>query len=317
MPEMSFESFKNWALESVKNYLPFDYRNAEVDIHTLSKIGEEYTGLTVRKAGQMSAAAINLEDAYEAYKNGMPVQLIGIKMAEIVQSEPPFDLSIFANYESVKKNLFIRICNVAENRDVLETVPHKTVEDLAITYHILVSNSRDGMASAMITNDILNSFGISQEQLHKDALANSERILPVRIDSMMNIMSDLIDMDMESIGVQNDPSMIVITNRDGLNGASALFYEGTMEEVSQMLHGDYFVLPSSIHELIAIPVSMGQSYRDLERMVREVNAMTVAPQDQLSDRVYRYDSKEHTFELAATQAARARKEMHKKKEAAR
>lgn len=33
-------------------------------------------------------------------------------------------------------------------------------------------------------------------------------------------------------------------------------------------------------------------------MVREVNATQVAPEEQLTDHVYHYDSKEHVFEMA-------------------
>ena len=87
-----------------------------------------------------------------------------------------------------------------------------------------------------------------------------------------------------------------------------------MDTVAEKLHGSYFVLPSSIHEVIAIPTTLGSNYRDLERMVREVNEMAVAPEDQLTNSVYRYDSKTKIFELAATQAQRERVAKHRARE---
>ena len=318
MPEMNFEAFKNWAYESIKFYLPDTYRDAEVEIRDVVRTGNEYTALLVRKDQQRAVPAVNLEKEYELYDDGAPLQIVAMHMAEIVQQEAPeYDLSMFSSYDSIKKNLFIRVCNARDNYEILEDVPHTRVENLAITYHVMVRMGDEGMSSSLITNSILDSFGIDKEQLHKDALANSEKILPVKIDSMFNIMSGMTGIDMDSMGVHDNPSMIVITNNSAINGASALFYEGTMQKVSEQLHGDYYILPSSIHEVIAIPTSMESDYRNLERMVHDVNSAMVEKEDQLSDRVYRYDSKSHTFELAAAQATRARREQHRRKEVAR
>ena len=60
----------------------------------------------------------------------------------------------------------------------------------------------------------------------------------------------------------------------------------------------YFMLPSSIHEVIAVPAG-DKDYRDLESMVKQINMMQVAKEEQLSDHVYHYDAKEKVFELAS------------------
>ena len=68
--------------------------------------------------------------------------------------------------------------------------------------------------------------------------------------------------------------------------------------------GDFFLLPSSIHEVILVPDNGKMDYRELEKMVHEVNETQVRPTERLSDNVYHYDSKEKIFELASKTDAR-------------
>lgn len=42
--------------------------------------------------------------------------------------------------------------------------------------------------------------------------------------------------------------MVVVTNEDRVNGAATMFYPGVMDEIGEKLGGNFFVLPSSLHE---------------------------------------------------------------------
>ena len=77
-----------------------------------------------------------------------------------------------------------------------------------------------------------------------------------------------------------------------------------MEQAAEQVGGDFFVLPSSIHEVLMIPDDGKADYRELEAMVQSINETQVAPADRLSDHVYHYDQKDRVFELADKTAAR-------------
>ena len=94
------------------------------------------------------------------------------------------------------------------------------------------------------------------------------------------------------------PALYVATNDNGLFGASVVAYPGMLEEAVQRLQGDYYILPSSIHEVLLVSAKEVQDYRELEAMVRQINEAEVAPAERLSDRVYHYDSRDRVFELA-------------------
>ena len=77
-----------------------------------------------------------------------------------------------------------------------------------------------------------------------------------------------------------------------INGAAAILNDTARQEIAEKL-GDFYVLPSSIHEVMIVPKSTGRSLEELELMVRSVNSSEVEPDEVLSDHVYEYDAKEH------------------------
>ena len=101
-----------------------------------------------------------------------------------------------------------------------------------------------------------------------------------------------------------DNPMTIITNDRLVDGASAIFYPGVMDLVGERMQGDYFILPSSVHETLVVPDDGGVSLQELTDMVKEVNMTQVSPEDQLTDQVYHYDIADHVFEKAETFAER-------------
>ena len=77
-------------------------------------------------------------------------------------------------------------------------------------------------------------------------------------------------------------------------------YGDFMEKVSEKLDGDFFIIPSSIHELIAVPISDNpeEQLDRLEDSVRGCNATVCEPEDILSYNVYYYDHEERRLCMA-------------------
>ena len=150
------------------------------------------------------------------------------------------------------------------------------------------------------------------EQLHEDALKSSQEIMPARLDSMQNIMAAIMPSAFGEPDILADEpagsTMIVLTNRSGINGAGALFYPGMMDQAAEQLGGNFFVLPSSTHEVIMIPNDGTADFRDLEQMVTDINRTQVMPEERLSDHVYQYDAAERIFERSDEHERRMLKE---------
>ena len=122
---MNFNEFVNEVKDNIKLFLPRDYENAEVSTMECHKLNRAYTGLMVRKEGEMLTPTINLNRLYEAYKAqpGVTMETVCRKIADIVIEAPiQVDLKAILNYEDVKDKLFIRVSSAEANKEALEVL---------------------------------------------------------------------------------------------------------------------------------------------------------------------------------------------------
>ena len=96
----------------------------------------------------------------------------------------------------------------------------------------------------------------------------------------------------------------VLTNTSRINGANALVQEELLAQVGDVLGGDYYVLPSSTHELILIQDDGSISKEAMEQMVTEINSTQVPKKDLLSNKVQFYDSRQKQLRLDKNEVAK-------------
>lgn len=105
--------------------------------------------------------------------------------------------------------------------------------------------------------------------------------------------------------------MYCLTNSERMDGASLILQDGLMQQIEGIVGGNFYVLPSSIHEVMVIPDNGQLELRELSAMVYEINRAEVAPQDRLSDSIQYYDAETRTLENA--QKREERKELENRK----
>ena len=98
----------------------------------------------------------------------------------------------------------MRVSNIEENLQVLDNVPYVERADLAITFHITVEENEAGRASAIVTNNMMENFGVTRNQLYKDALENSSFIAPVMIDNLGEVVGRMEIEEMEARGASEE-----------------------------------------------------------------------------------------------------------------
>ena len=307
---MTFEEFTEQVKKEIRNYLPPDYADAKMEVTESLKINSAYQSMTIKKEGQQIAAAVNLNEMYKEYERGGELMPVLFKIADIVLTQPDdLDVKKLENYEMAKESLFIRVCNAESNKELLASVPHETVGDLAVTYHVMMDRSEDGYGSTIVSNNLLEKYGITESQLKADAMENCGRILSPTLEPMNQVMARMMgfkDVDLQSVpfdtAVENfdfeKDNMFVLSNTAATNGASTIFYPEVMEKIGEHAGGDFFVIPSSVHEVLLVPDDGVMKRNDLEKIIREINSNEVDPKDRLSDSLYHYDNKEHKLERA-------------------
>lgn len=293
---MTFEYFVAEVTNRIKDFLPQKFEKATVETQKIHKIGESYLGMTVVDHSVDTAVpTINLNMYYNSVFNGNMDAVLKEMAGVIISNDEKFAdcLSWIKDYANVKDHLFIRVSNKFRNENILESAPHKLLAgDLVITYHVQMDVTGEGVASMLITNQALKMYGISEEELHHDALENSMAIFPAYISTMEEVMERLFHTPKANNGKGKE--VLVLTNQQKVNGATTLFYPGVMKEISKEMKGSYYVVPSSVHELIIMPEKI-----DVEKLVETVKAVnkTLIPKDFLSNHIFHYDAEKQRFEM--------------------
>ncbi len=321
---MRFDEFVQEITGSILDYLPEHYKDAKVEIVKQEKINQTYQGMVILQEGVMATPIVNLDQLFKDYQTSMlSVEEIMENTAKQIKSFPGgLDIEYLKNYNALKERLFIRVCDSARNHDFLTKVPHTNMDSLAVTYHVVVDrNKKDGyLGSVPIHNDMLKEYGVSLEQLHRDATENSKKMFPPVITSLNDFFGDIERQMMEAAGMDQDDIDLVyggmnwefdspfymITNTDQINGAASLFYPDMMDEVSKKMEGGYYIVPSSIHEFLLVSEQEAAGVDILQNTVKEVNKYYVEPDIQLGSDIFHYDPVERAFEKAAAYEERQR-----------
>ena len=303
---MDYENFKEQFVADVKDRLAEQGADVKVSVNEVNKLNESYEAITVTPEGSNIGVNMSIEKFYDAVQDGTPYDSVVDKAVETIgrgiEQRPDIDVDALTDYSQMKEKLAMEVVSAETNKEMLENVPHQNMEDMAVVYRFILSSDDEGRASVLVTNQILENMGVTPEQLHADAMENAPQIKPAEIKGMSEVMAEMMGIEQaEMMGIvpvdPKDEQMFVATVPDKVHGAGVLAYQDFMDQAAERVGGDFFILPSSIHEVLIVPDNGKMDLKDLENMVKEVNATQVAPADKLTDSVYHYDSQAKIFEL--------------------
>lgn len=102
-------------------------------------------------------------------------------------------------------------------------------------------------------------------------------------DALRATYESAVTFPMASFIPQCTETMWVVTTEDGNYGASAIIYVNYLD----IPNGDYFAIPSSIHEWILLPDDGSYNIDDINEIINQVNGEQVPPEERLGDHAYR------------------------------
>ena len=311
---LNFSEFQDYALMTIPERLPEEYKGAQIRSHEVEKNnGIVLHGITVTPEDSNIAPNVYLDSYFKQYEEGKDLDAIMDQITHTVVSniKAPEEFGNiaekFQDFEFVKSNIVMVAVNTQRNAKLLSQIPHKEKEDLSLIYKVMIGRDSEGTATITIRNEHMAMWGVTADDLHELAVANTKEILPVTIQSMNEVMREMFGKDgmpaeMADVMFEEMPptqQMYIISNAAKVNGAASMFYEDALSELSKKVGTDLYILPSSVHEVIAVSTDMGTP-ETLSEMVREVNGTQVSEEEQLSDHVYRFDAAKKTLSLADT-----------------
>lgn len=197
-------------------------------------------------------------------------------------------------YEDCKDRLEIRLCDPELKPERIKDLPVIYVGDWAGYFAVNIGSDGEGMYSFNVNNSVMKYWDITVNQLYRDALAamNKEALLLFDITDIRSFLEKSTAMTSNLYGksLSIDPQVMrlfAITNRKHIYGAGCIANHNVRKTIGDSLGYDYFVIPSSIHELIIIPDCGYDIVEELKFMVHEVNydSGVVSSEDILSDKV--------------------------------
>lgn len=271
---MNYTEFVNAMLREVRRQSETEVK---MELYTATKNnGTRRTGILFRQREINLAPTIYLEEFYEEYLHGKLVEELAEsvwKVYEEIRIQKSYSCRKLFDYEAIKDKIVYKVIRKDTNQDMLAQVPYEPYLDLAVVYYIRLVDTQFGAAAIQIRNEHLRYWGVSKEEIRETARKNTPQLLPVTVQQIV-------------------PFMYMASNKEGNFGAAVMWYPCVWKAIRKLLGENFYILPSSVHEVILIPESFDMEPERMAEIVKEINQVGVEPEDVLSDTVYYYNSEE-------------------------
>ncbi len=296
---MNFNEFESFVERNIIGALPEDYINAEVIIRKFNKNNETLTSLVVKRPAVDISPNLYLENFYDEYTSGKDADTVLNSIAEVIrdhQFDGELDIDFFMVWDNIRNKVVPTLVPIKNNDEYLKDKVYTTfAEDLAVVYKIPIPIGLEGKGSIAITEEVFDRIeGLSDKNvLDQCARSNilGDSIYCSMFDMFRTSFRDLCK-DEESfedmVEDMKDNPMSILSNKDKLFGAAQILNPDVMKTISDKIGNGFWILPSSVHEVIILPDNEALDKDDLTCMIREVNETEVIPQERLSDHPYRY-----------------------------
>ena len=204
--------------------------------------------------------------------------------------------------QGAPESIVMSLINTEQNREMLGYMPHREFEDLSIIYRYVI-DTRNPVESAPVTVEMAEGIGMGEKELFDAAVENTRRLFPPTVESLNDI---IIEMFMDGgfseeaareMGSVIRTHMYCISNKMSNNGAVSMLYGDVIHGVSEQLGSGLYILPLSVHEVMAVQTE-GVTPEELAELVEKNNMSRIRLGDRLSNQVYHYDKERRILSLA-------------------
>ncbi len=292
---MDFAGFFKLLQEELFRELP-----AFADIR-LNDRGSGHGGVIIRTPSDLFSFLIPLDRYFEAFRKGASLAEVTAEILSVYGMEslhPLYSAEDFPSRRDFLAGLRLQPASLKHSRRALEALPHVIRYGIAFLLTVSIPAPGEKLGTSPVTEPVLKHFGLSTETAVSAALGNLQRLMPAVMLPLYEYLERLSDIDPELkhrlSSSALDPKhhdFRILTNRSSEFGAAALLYPGITEKLYRSF-GEYYLLPSSVHEVLILPCAEEVSPLVLKGLIRTVNHSLASTQMILSDELYRYDERD-------------------------
>ena len=249
--------------------------------------------------------SVRVDEVYKAYHEGAKLNAIVNYISNDVLHAKNYNIydktKTLIDYDTAKSRLFVRLLNCDRNSDILKNVVHKTLGDIALTVCAIVDN-RENLISTKILKSMVEKWRKTETDIFNEALENTYRATPPRIYKWEGVLCDesyagesfMNDEDVCDLDKSFSGNILSTTRKT--NGAVAVFLPGVAEKISELLDSDFYMVFTSIHEVMIHSTGSGVAPKDLKLVLRDTLREVTPSSDYLTEKIYKYNRRTHKFE---------------------
>ena len=253
--------------------------NVEVKYQEVTKTnGMIFHGLVIKNKSSNVAPVLYLDKYPENVTDEEVAELILDEYQHVKDTD--FNIDISKDMSKIQPQLI----NTDRNRMLLDRCPHIDFLDMSLVFRYIFDKGDDGIASALINYSLAEQLRMDLDELYLYSKRYIDELVISNIFDMLHVED------------HDDPELLyVVSTRTQINGAAIIAFPEVVDILAEKF-GDFVILPSSVHEVLLMPMTDNMHYDYLIEMVREVNS-TLEPSEILSDNVYRYFAETKQWEI--------------------
>ena len=186
---------------------------------------------------------------------------------------------MYPNKEQFLAHVLPRVC-ARDEETRLARIPFL---DLDLLFYMELQEEGDVLSFYTLTKEQLQEWELDMSQLRTRAKENAGALLSCRL------LQDVLDE--EGLSREDAPLYVMGLGQNKPYGAgAALLHTECLHDLADRLEQEQlFLIPSSIHEILILPVTETDA-NELNEIITHINRTVVAPRERLSDHVYRFEA---------------------------
>ncbi len=283
---MEYKEFETLIIKKLTGALPADTR---ITADTIIKNNDTIVNtLIISFEGSKLSPSIPLSFFYDSYKRGMSLDQITERIIELLNNrheDANLDYDLFKSFDAVRNKIGFQLVNYGLNKKRLESLFHDRFIDLAVVYFISLDMGNNEKGTIFIKNDYLEQWNINSSEIREAAIENMPKMYPLTTVNLFDYLKKYT----EFYDVP-EKEYLILSNSENQYGAASILYPGALDSCRERLGGDFYLVPSSIHEFLVYAEDNLITPEMLNQNIKEINASHVSKNEVLSDHVYKYQS---------------------------
>lgn len=194
------------------------------------------------------------------------------------------------SFEEVGKRVFCKLINTERNKDILKEVLHMDFLDLSVVFYCFEEEKgAEKRGEMLITGEDARRWNMTTRDIMDSAVENTLMVLGEEIKLMNELINELMNGSSPDKAAECSKDMFVLTNNIRLNGAVSMLIGSEMSGLSCRMDRDLIIIPSSIHEVILLPLGAEYDVKKIDSIIKDINRTELRPGEILSDHSYFYD----------------------------